>query len=149
MKIFYVVRVRGTKANVRFGFFVHLTMGGVGVGITKTLRGRNLTFTFVRLTRTTWTFFRFFFCLTSRFGDKQAAGKIPSKSINSKWSKKYRQSESFRDDTRSPRVNRENFISGSSKIFPINGVLPYQGRSIIKCFQIDIFIPFHYYILKV
>ena len=39
LKKLNVVRVRGTKANVRFGFYVHLTcaMGGVGVGITKTL----------------------------------------------------------------------------------------------------------------
>ena len=33
-------------------------MGGVGVGITKTLRGRNLALAFVRLTRTAWTFFK-------------------------------------------------------------------------------------------
>ena len=50
-------------------------------------------------------FFQIFCCLTSRVGNKQAAGKVSSKNINSKWSKKYRQSESFRDDTRSPRVN--------------------------------------------
>ena len=36
-------------------------MGGVGVGITKTLRGRNLALAFVRLTRTAWTFFKICF----------------------------------------------------------------------------------------
>ena len=38
-----------------------------------------------------------------------AAGTVSTKNINSKWSKKYRQSESFRDDTRSPRVNNSKF----------------------------------------
>ena len=59
----HVVRVRRTEAKGRFGFFDHSTcaMSSVGVGITKTLRERNLTFASVRLTRTIWTFFKKFF----------------------------------------------------------------------------------------
>ena len=36
-------------------------------------------------------------------------------------------------------INRENFISGFSKIFPINGDLLYQCRSVIKGLQIAYF----------
>ena len=49
-------------------------------------------------------FFKISFCLSSQVGNMQAAGKVSSKNFNSKWSKKYRQGESFRDDSRSPRV---------------------------------------------
>ena len=39
-------------------------------------------------------------------------------------------------------INRENFISGFSKIFPINGDLLYQGRPVIKGLQIAYFYRF-------
>ena len=53
-------------------------------------------------------FLQKFFCLSSRVGNQLAAGNVSPKNINSKWSKKYRQSESFRDDSRSPRVKGES-----------------------------------------
>ena len=76
-------------------------MGGVGVGIT-----RKKSDVYLHAPNSNdMEFFQNLFSLTSRVGNEQAAGKVSSKNINSKWSKKYRQSVSFRDDTRSPRVN--------------------------------------------
>ena len=81
MKKFHVVRVRRTKAIVRFGLNVHLAsaMGGDGVGITKEIT-RKKSDVYLRAPNSDDTkFFQKFFCLVSRVGDEQAAGKFHQK----------------------------------------------------------------------